>query len=62
MTNEPSITPEEGLELEQLKLLYLDATRRAADAIKAHGMDIDEFLGAEAEAVSISRKIKEIVS
>jgi hypothetical protein len=55
------ITSEEGAELERLKSAYQAATLRASNAIRAKGMDSDEFLKADAEAGRIVERIKEIL-
>ena len=54
------ITPEEGAELKQLEQDYLDAHRRARDAVVTEGMSSEAYLKADAETARIMRRIKEI--
>jgi len=55
------ITPEEGAELQQLELDYLDALVRAQEAIKAGGMLSEGFLKADAEMGAIVKRRREIL-
>ena len=54
-------TPEENAELELLQAEYQAATTRAVRAIRAHGMDSQAFLQADAEAGIAAKRIKEIL-
>jgi hypothetical protein len=55
------ISPEEGVELDQLKARYLAATKQAMDALRVKGMDSDAFLKADGEAGAAMKRIKEIL-
>lgn len=56
-----TITPEEAAELKVVQQAYLDAHRRAADAIRTEGMDSEAFFKADAEMGAAVKRWREIL-